>query len=223
VTIGVYHVATDSLESEQGYACGRLMIKSARKFMPDVPVVHFTDMDSPVIKGASEVRRKPSEPMALLRMRHHAGVRGDWLFVDTDVIFQHSVRVVLKSAYDIAVTTRNWPHVKDAEGFSSRMPYNMGVVFSRCPHFWAECYSRLRNEGDDVQEWMGDQEVFNDAIASGRYLIKRVSGATYNFPPPIPGDWTSPDKLAKHAHVLHYKGEKRKGLLLDTQESRRCA
>jgi hypothetical protein len=221
VNIGVYHIDTDTHESAQGYLCGKLMVKSAKREMFDARVVHFTDMTSPPIKGVDEVRRKTLEPMALLRLRHHAAVEGDWLFVDTDVIFQHSVSIVKKSAYDIAVTTRNWPHVKDAQGFSDRMPYNMGVVFSRCPKFWAECYSRLRNEDAELQSWMGDQEVFNDTIKTGRYLIKRISGADYNFPPAFTDEYVSPAKLQKRAAILHYKGPKRKSMLL--QEPRLCA
>jgi hypothetical protein len=222
--IGVYHVASETDASAQGYACARLMVQSVRQFMPTIDVVHFTDLDSPPIKGVKHVRRKPSEPMALLRMRHHAGVEGDWLFVDTDVVFQAPVSGVFhKATWDIGVTTRNWAHLKAADGFTERMPYNMGVVFSRSPQFWAECYSRLRALDADEQQWMGDQIVFNDAIASARYAVKRLSGAKYNFPPEIPGTTPPPEQLQAEAAILHYKGAGRKTLLIDQPESRRCA
>lgn len=223
VKIGFYHVDRHNDESEQGYACARLMVKSAKKLMPSVPIVHFTDETSKSVKGVDVTKRKPAEPMALLRMRHHAGCKDRWVFVDTDVIFQQPVTAVF-AAYDfeIAVTTRNWPHVKAAEGFSERMPYNMGVVFSRNAHFWAECYTRLRDLEPDEQDWMGDQVVFNDVIAEGRYLIRRISGATYNFPPDIPGKETPYADLLKQASILHYKGPERKRLLL-TPEQRLCA
>jgi hypothetical protein len=221
--IGFYHVDRQDEESDLGYQCARLMVKSAKKFMPSVPVVHFTDTTSKSVKGVDATKRKPAEPMALLRMRHHAGCDGRWLFVDTDVIFQQPVLAVFAAyEFQIAVTTRNWPHVKAAEGFSGRMPFNMGVVFSRNAHFWAECYTRLRDLDADDQEWMGDQVVFNEVIEEGRYLIRRISGATYNFPPEIPGKETKYADLLSQASILHYKGPERKRLLLQP-ESRRCA
>jgi hypothetical protein len=166
--------------------------------------------------------------MALLRMRHHAGVDGDWLFVDTDIIFQASVKYVFKDAkWDIGVTTRNWTHVKPAAGFSERMPYNMGVVFSRCPHFWSEVYLRLKNLTPKLQEWMGDQEAFCETLADPwrPYEVRRFKGSRYNYPPMLPEDVQDTDKLQTEAAILHYKGARRKPLLLGRlkQESRRCA
>lgn len=221
--IGVYHVARDTEANQQAYACARLLVKSVKQIMPAVDVVQFTDETSPAMKGVSAVRRKPAEPMALLRLRHHAGVKGDWLFVDTDVIFQAPVTGVFKDAtWDIGVTTRNWPHVKEAVGFADRMPYNMGVVFSRSPHFWAECYGRLKALEPAEQEWMGDQQVFCDALSDGRYHVKRLSGVRYNFPPDVPGRTKSPAQLEAEASILHYKGPERKPLLLQATEAK-CA
>lgn len=223
MTIGFYHIDRRDADSEQGYACARLMVKSAKKSMPHVPIVHFTDTESKTVKGVDATRRKPLEPMALLRMRHHAGCDGNWLFVDTDVIFRQPVTAVFSAyAFEVAVTTRNWPHVKSAEGFAERMPFNMGVVFSRNARFWGECYTRLRDLEADLQDWMGDQIVFNDVVSEGRYLVRRISGAAYNFPPEIPGKETSYKELLKQASILHYKGPERKRLLLQP-EPRLCA
>lgn len=225
--IGFYHVATQTPASDIGYECARLMVKSAKRVMPIVPVVHFTDMDSPPVKGVDAVHRKPSEPMALLRMRHHAGVQGEWLFVDTDVIFQRTVRKVFDSEFDIGVTTRNWPHVKAAAGFTERMPYNMGVVFSRCPQFWSEVYLRLKQLTPEQQAWMGDQEVFCDVLAEPwrPYAVKHLQGTRYNFPPMVPDDVIDWGTLEDDASILHYKGARRKPMLLNRlrRESRQCA
>jgi len=224
VRIGFYHVATRSEASELGYLCARKMVKSARKHMQAVEIVHFTDLTSPTVKGVTATRRKPSEPMALLRMRHHASVEGDWLFVDTDVLFQAPVTSTFKDAeWDIGVTTRNWPHLKAAEGFSDRMPYNMGVVFSRNHRFWMDCYTRLRDMDHSRQKWMGDQEAFCEAIASDRYAIKRFSGVRFNYPPVVPDKAKTADQLEEEASILHYKGPERKDMMLHRQEPRRCA
>lgn len=228
MNIGFYHIDSQTPAADIGHECARLMVKSAKRTMPNVPVVHFTDLTSRAVKGVDAVRRKPSEPMALLRMRHHAGVKGDWLFVDTDVIFQKSVTALFKGAtFDIGVTTRNWAHVKAAAGFTERMPYNMGVVFSRCPAFWSEVYLRLTQLSPAQQAWMGDQEVFCDVLAEPwrPYEVKRFKGTLYNFPPMLPEDVLDTDAIEAEASILHYKGARRKPLLLKRlrQEPRRCA
>lgn len=215
MNVGFFHIDTKTETSESGYACARLLVASVRRCMPYAKLVHFTDLESPGVKGVDCVRRKPSEPMALLRMRHHAGVSGEWLFVDTDVIVQKSaVRRVFKHAFDIAITDRTWPHLRAAVGFTERMPFNTGVMFSRCPHFWQEVYTRLRTLEPALQQWMGDQEVICDIVNedSPRYVVKRLRGHKYNFPPQV--DVVDDKALESEAFIVHYKGPKRKPLMM---------
>jgi hypothetical protein len=189
-------------------------------------VVQFTDMTTKPIKGVDAVRRKPSEPMGLLRMRHYAGVEGQGVFVDTDVLFQQPVKRVFRSDFDIAVTRRDWTHVRAARGFSERMPFNTGVVFSRCPHFWGEVYTRMRVLEPEQQEWMGEQQTINDVAAdTHRYHVRKLPGAVFNFPPEIPGEQPSSRELYAHASIVHYKGPKRKPLMLEHIKNgfRHCA
>lgn len=217
--IGFFHVDNGTEAAAQGYLWAKAMIHSARNVMPLVPIVHFTDLKSAAVKGVDAVRRKPSEPMGLLRIRHNAGVDGDWLFVDTDVLFQQKVTQVFKKAeFDIAVTSRNWSHLHAASGFSQRMPFNTGVVFSRCPHFWSDVYTRMRLLDADKQNWMGEQEticaVAQEAIETKRYAIKLLNGARYNFPPVVPGAKPTSEELEAAAAIVHYKGPDRKAMLL---------
>lgn len=220
MTIGFLHI--DSAKSEDARKWATLMVASARKAMPYVPIVQFTDLRTKAIKGVSSVRRKPSEPMGLLRLRHCAGVAGEWVFVDTDVIFQHSVKQVFKRGFDIAVTSRDWGHIRSATGFAERMPFNTGVVFSRCPRFWSEAYTRLRHMDADLQHFMGEQQVICDVAAeTDRYNIRKLHGSMYNFPPEVPGR-PSAQQLEERAAILHYKGPERKALMLE-RGARRCA
>jgi hypothetical protein len=215
VTVGFFLVDTQTLDSMAGYAGARYLLRSVRAAMPGVPVVQLTDDKSPEVAGVDEVRRFPSEPMARLRMRHHAHALGDWLLVDADVVVQRDVRDIFDEAFDIGVTVRDWPHLKPGAGFTAEMPYNMGVVFSRTVVFWAEAYARLRELPKDAQRWMGDQEVFCELVDAARYRIKRVSGTVYNFPPALNGD-ARPEaaRLEAAAAIVHFKGPHRKPLLL---------
>jgi hypothetical protein len=213
VTIGFYLLDTGTLDSLCGYACAKALVRSARYAMPGVDVVQFTDEESPAACGVDEVHRMPREKMARLRMRHHANVTGDWLFVDTDVIFQRDVRRVFDKPFDLAVSDREWDHVKPAAGFTKRMPINMGVVFSRNPSFWAECHARLKELPKDKQHWMGDQEVFCDLIDEGRYQVRHLPGAVYNFPPAL-DETEDTAGLEAAAAIVHFKGPHRKPLML---------
>lgn len=210
------------------HACARGLVRSVRHAMPGTPVVQFTDLTSKPVKGVDAVRRKPAEPMALLRMRHHAGVQGAWLFVDTDVYIQRSVARVFTTPFDIAICRRDWTHLKPAGGFSGRMPYNTGVVFSRNPRFWAEVYTRLRNLDPVHQEWMGDQAVICEMVDEDcpRYTVKFLRGSEYNYPPTLPGvDLNKQAGLqCANALIVHYKGPERKAMMLERlQEGRACA
>lgn len=230
MTIGFFTVDRKDHASELNYLCARALLVSAKRVMPTTSVVQFTDVKSRAVKGVDAVRRKPSEPMALLRMRHHAGVSGEWLFVDTDVIFQHSVkRVFVDHDFQIGLTTRDWSHLKPAMGFTDRMPFNTGVVFSRCAHFWGDVYTRLRLLEPEKQEWMGDQEVIGDLVSEDTcpYAIAHLKGSKYNFPPPVV---SLEDERAKaltveaEASIIHYKGPGRKALLLERIKGmKKCA
>jgi hypothetical protein len=212
MTIGFLHVARPDANSELDAECARAMVRSAKKLMPFTPVVHFTDQTTKAIKGVDAVRRKPLEPMGLLRMRHCAGVNGHWLFVDTDIIFQQPVSQVFRRSFDVAVTKRDWAHIKTATGFADKMPFNTGVVFSRCPSFWAEVYTRLRDLDEDLQEFMGEQQLICEIALEGRYHARQLSGTKYNFPPEKP-DAISSDKMQKMASIVHYKGDRKRMML----------
>lgn len=211
--IGFYLIDTQTLDSMCGYACAQALIASARRVMPTCQIVHFTDDISPSVEGVDETIRLMGEPMARLRMRHHASVTGNWVFVDTDVVFQADVQSVFTTDFDIAVADRDWEHVKAAAGFTDRMPFNMGVVFSRTHSFWAECYARVRQLEKPQQRWMGDQEVFCELIEEGRFTVHQLPGSVYNFPPSLDDNDVSRAIEAKAA-IVHFKGAQRKPMML---------
>lgn len=217
MTVGFYLVDTHSLDSAMGVVCADALIRSVRASMPGVRVVQFTDHETAAVRGVDDVHRLAAEPMARLRMRHQAAVQGEWLFVDTDVLIQRDVRHVFDQPFDVALTTRNWPHLKPAVGFSGRMPFNVGVVFSRCPAFWAEVYRRLGQRAADEQEWMGDQQTICDLVAAApTYAIAFLKGSRYNLPPAVENDRDGLSaRMEAKASILHFKGAGRKALLLD--------
>lgn len=221
MTIGFFLVNNGSLDAALGVTCAEALIDSAKRTMPTVPVVQFTDETTEAVEGVDEVRRKPAEPMAVLRMRHHASVEGDWLFVDSDVIFQREVQHVFADRFDVAITTRNWSHLKPAVGFSERMPFNVGVVFSRCRPFWKRVLERVTAMPDDAQQWMGDQQAVCDVVADRklRFHVKFLKGSKYNLPPSMEDGNALSAELERKANIIHYKGTERKALLMERLRS----
>jgi lipopolysaccharide biosynthesis glycosyltransferase len=192
--------------------------------MPDVAVVQFTDEKTPPVDGAFEVIRGKRRPMALMRFWHQSQVKGDWLFVDTDVVFQRDVRSVFDQPFDIAVTVRDWPHLKRASGFAERMPFNAGVVFSRTRKFWSRAYKRLLEMPVELHDFMGHQQVICDLVTEKRFHVAYVKGSRYNCPPYIDGGKPGGDPdlsaaMEQQAAILHYKGPVRKALMLDRLRS----
>jgi hypothetical protein len=201
--------------------CADGLVCSLRRAMPDVPIVQFSDAETPAITAVTEVRRLPreSESMAVMRFRHQANVTGDWLFLDTDVIVQKDVRRVFRSTFHVVVTTRNWPHLKAADGFSEKMPFNTGVIFSRSQAFWREALEQLEASETHDREFMGHQQVICDLVASGRYDVAYIKGSKYNCPPYVKGGKEGGDKqlsdlLVREASIVHYKGAQRKAMML---------
>lgn len=218
MTIGFFLVDTSTLDSAAGYRHAAALIRSAKAQMPEVPLAQFTDMHSPAAEGVDEVRRLPRKALALLRLQHQAACTGEWLFLDTDVLFQQDVRPVFEQPFDVAVTTRDWPHLKPAVGFGGRMPFNTGVVFSRTHRFWMEVYRRLLLLPDSLQEWMGDQEAIGELVAENEEMrwfnIKHLKGSVYNYPPDIQPKNSEAERLTAAA-IVHYKGATRKPMLLE--------
>lgn len=184
------------------------LVSSTKRVMPGVEVWQLTDGDTPKVKGIDGcVRLAVRMPMAVRRMRLHAMLDGDWLFVDTDVVVQKDVRGVFESPFLVAVTDRVgsiWEHSPDVKD----MPYNMGVTFSRSPEFWKDVTQRLLKEPAHLQQWCGDQLVVCRLVKEkheqwGPGAAKVLPGHVYNFTP----DKSGVD--ASHAALLHFKGPRK--------------
>ncbi len=216
MTVGVFYVDIGTKESREVAVCAAACVRSVRRTMPGTDVVHLTDETTAPVAGAEAVNRVPAGPMALMRFEHQSRVVGDWLFIDSDVLFQRDVRAVFDRPFDVAVTTRNWKHLKPAAGFTDRMPFNTGVVFSRAQAFWVEALDRLRILSPDAQAFMGHQEVICDMVADGRYHVAHLKGSHYNCPPAMrkADDFPLSARMVKKAAIVHYKGLGRKHAML---------
>lgn len=202
--VGFFHAEIGAASEHLELA--RFLVKSVRRSMPGVQITHFTDTTTKAVAGVDDVLRREPGPIALSVLEHYAGVTGEWLFVDTDVIVRRDVRHVFNDdpVFDIAVATREGT-LKDSEvgtQFMASMPFNKGAVFSRSQLFWQGAANYLREASEKQQSWMGDQREMNKLIASNCYAVK-VLDAGYNYPPKFIGQ-----DIRAH-HILHFKGPRK--------------
>jgi len=214
MTIGFFHIWRGGLGPEHTlhYVLGDLMIRSVRRVMPSVEIVHFTDETSPAFPGVDRVVRRSHAQAAILRIEHQIACEGDWLFCDTDMVFQRDVRSVFDEPFDIAIADRvGCTTSTEGEDYPlyQAMPHNSGMVFSRSPAFWQAVLHHMQTVPPSKKEWMGDQYAVNAVIEQGAFTVKILPGRVFNCPP-----LTKQDRC-EEASIVHYKGQQRKAFMLD--------
>ena len=174
------------------------MLASVEKHMPDIPVFHLTDDVTPAL--ATPIRLAEPKPLALKRAKFYASLRGDWLFIDTDIVFTRDVRSVFDQDFEVAFARRT-----EVNQYTTAMPYNLGVCFSRNPHFWADLIDAISKLPPKLQEWDGAQ------LASSWYATR--NWCPYKILELDPEYNHAPEnEVDTNAAILHYKGKRKRWL-----------
>jgi hypothetical protein len=211
VRVGFYHAARGDETVPRARIAA--LVASVRSQMPAVRLTHFTDLVTAPIVGVDDVLRRPMLPIAHARIDAYAAVEGDWLFLDTDVIVQENVSDVFRQSFDVAVSDRvgTLRDVDYGTKFMALMPYNSGVMFSRCQAFWRAALQAVDGYSPKRKVWMGDQQALCDVIASGRFAVA-VLPSRFNYPP------HRHDEDVSDKAILHFKGKTRKSWMLQRDE-----
>ena len=189
-----------------------MLIRSCRRVMPDIELVQLTDNTSPAIYGMDTVRRRTHAHTAMLRVEHYIECDGEWAFLDTDILVRRDLRTVFDDPFDVAIADRvgcSTPTEGEDYPLYQAMPYNSGVVFSRCPDFWRAVLHYMETVPPAKKDWMGDQYAVNAVVAEGRFTVKIVPGRAYNCPPLHRLD------SCDGAALVHYKGPQRKDWMFE--------
>jgi hypothetical protein len=180
----------------------RNLIRSVQEKMPGCDIYQLTDGETRILDGAKGIRIGGDMPMAVRRISHHAGLDGEWLFIDSDCVILKDVSHVFDDpVFDIALTDRKGS-IWEKSFYGMVMPYNMGVTFSRSPSFWLAVKSLLLELPESAQRWEGDQRVVCEMVRRG-YPAKILPGKVYNFTP------EKRDDSVAHAAIVHYKGKRK--------------
>jgi hypothetical protein len=191
----------------------RIMVDSVREHMPGVPITQLTDMITGEVPGVDHViRRKPEPGIMYFRSCHMAEYRHTAaIFLDHDTVVLKDLSPVFDEPFDVALTTRKRnlfvdevPDLIDPhENAADKMPYNMGVIFSRSTKLWEDHRLLHKQTGETGRQWYGEQIALANLLAAGRYKVK-VLPEDYNYSPSMPLE------NVENRAVLHFKGPVRK-------------
>lgn len=199
--VAFLHVGEDTTLAE-------IMVRSVRKHMPDARLLQMTDENSPVIEGCA-VQVFPYDGVRLMtyRLRHLAARVEPMLVLDTDVVVQHDLSKVFLKKFDVALTKRTQPLMYEGQNITPMMPYNTGVMFSRCPAFWIECHRLCQGAPEKIQKWWGDQLCVKMEADSGRYKVLELPVDKYNYSP------SKEDEDVSNRFAVHYKGRRKQWMI----------
>ena len=187
------------IEGEDYLGMAGVLVESARREMPDVPVYQLTNGTCPAIEGVEVIRIPGDIPMGTRRIMHYTALEGDWLLVGADVVFLKDVRHVFEKPFEIAMASRDGTYLEGSD-YARVMPYNFDVVFSRSPAFWKCVLEVMKKLPQEHQRWGGEQCVTG-------YLAKdadlHVLPHFYNYTPE-----SRLDPLEGVA-ILHLKGKRK--------------
>jgi len=200
--VAFLHVGEDATLPE-------LMIESVRKAMPGVRLLQMTDNNTPWLVDEVQVLPYDGERLMTYRLQHLAARDEQMLVLDTDVIVQRDLSDVFRKRFDVALTRRTRPLMYEGRNLSQMMPYNTGVMFSRCRAFWQEAYQTCQSAPEDVQRWFGDQLCVRLAAETGHYKVLELPVDKYNYSP------RTADEDVSNRFVVHYKGPTRKDWMID--------
>lgn len=187
-----------------------LMVASVHHWMPTARVIQMTDEKTKPVPGVGTLWRIPWSGKKLMtyRLLHLAGLGDEpTLILDTDVIVQADLEGTAKRDFDVALTKRDGRIMWGGKDIVKMMPYNTGVMFSRCGAFWQECAESCARSPDALQEWWGDQVSVHIAASSGRYKVLELPCERFNYSP------KSADEDLSEKYAIHFKGERKNWMI----------
>ena len=187
------------------------MVRSLRLAMPNVTLVQFSDMTTPMLPGVDFVERCPYRDDSLMEFRlgalaalAKAADCRPWLQLDTDLLILKDLSPVLENDFDIAMLRRTKMLDPNGVNLAETMPYNTGVIFGRGSKVPELAYEILfQSKSPEYSAWFGDQRALSIAIEQAKPLVYDI-GQSYNYTP------SSVVDVPDHVSVVHYKGAIRK-------------
>lgn len=192
--VSFLHVGADTTLAE-------IMCASVRQVMPEATLLHMTDSATQQIAGC-ERQELPydGERLMTYRLQHLAVPDQPMVILDTDIIVQSDLLPVFERPFDVALTRRDGILMWGGRNIAAMMPYNTGVMFSKCPEFWRTAHEMCKAAPEEMQRWWGDQLCVYNTALTGRFEVLELPCDKFNYSP------ATEDEDVSDAHVVHYKG-----------------
>lgn len=176
-----------------------MCVTTIRHHHPEATIWHLTDETTPQVAGTDAVKRKPWDgsmrTIMGLRMAHLAKLDdAPTVILDTDILLRRRVDDVFRRRFDVALTRR-------ADDSVQKMPFNTGVMFSRCGAFWRAMLKRMDAE-PRFKEFLTEQEGVALEANSGKWDVAHLTMDEFNCA-------SMSSKKIPPARVLHYKGPRK--------------
>lgn len=202
-----------------------MMFRSAKLFHPGCRCVILSNKVTNLSLLASkyEISIHDSKPISLMLDRtramadfvEHFDFSGPLAFVDSDILFNHSLEDVWRRDFDVALTYRDHP----------MPPVNGGLILlncqrpEACKHFFTRFLAIYREKYIDRSTWFGDQEALSDLIGNSpaEYLDDVVDADgcrvlllpcdQYNFSPSP--EVSEISESLRERVAIHFKGPRK--------------
>lgn len=183
------------VESEDYRWMADAAVASAKTCMPDVPVVHLTNMDMPPLAGADAVLRDPGEGRSFLGRYFGQAhkIDDDLLLVNCDVLFASDVRCAFAKPFNVAA-----PHIA-----SRSVRYDGAAIYTRRGvglEFWHALQATASCRGADAPLAAQLADI-NWALKQHR--AADLSGHEFSYVP------RTADDPCNEARMVHYRGPRK--------------
>lgn len=183
------------VESDDHIAMLDVCAASAKRVMPDVPIIQFGPrgvIRSSVVDAQMEFDLPGNFARRVWRAKASVPA-GDVLFADADVIFRRDVREVFQGEFDVALPEISDPYVK----------HSAGIAFCRNPAFWADYEAGPLCRAErlaPIREWLED---WNRFAASWHGTVAMLPAPVYEYTPRHQSD------ACEGAAIVHYRGPRK--------------
>lgn len=188
-----------------------MMVRSARRHMPGLPIIQATDADSAqydFVDGVQRVNSILADPPALMLAKHYAMLDEETIFLDADIIVRADLREVFSAEFDVALCERSL-----GDRMKLQQRFLGGVEWFRNPTFGAAVYQEVSQMGFGEQFWYGVQIAFHKLYHSHRFNILSMPCRHWNYAPKMPQGEHQP--IPDDVRAVHYKGSRKNWMLRD--------
>ncbi len=220
-TFCFFHIGSDT-------TCPQMLVDSIRKFNTNPEIVLCTDSHSPMIRGVTrrlEFDGNPDQIMIFrLKSFANSGIGHPAIYLDTDMLcmkpFDPSTLLEDKDLYlceryfdKNSLFNGNFRGMNyleyDKKPMGEVYPYLACATIAKNSEIWIELADVCEGMSEKFQIWYGDQEAL-------KIIAKRKSNEQLGFMPEHTYACL-PEEISyiSQATFLHFKGAKRKSLMLE--------